>query len=91
MLHNPITYGEDVAQFRPERFLTSDGALNRTIPFPDEAFGFGRRVCPGKAFARSSLWLSVASLLACFNFSKVFDEDGAVIEPSTECVDGIVS
>jgi len=91
MLHDPATYGEDVAQFRPERFLTSDGTLDSTIPFPDAAFGFGRRVCPGRAFAQSSLWLSVASLLACFDFYKVFDEDGVVIEPSTECIDGIVS
>ncbi|KAE9388468.1 cytochrome P450 [Gymnopus androsaceus JB14] len=89
-LHNPDTYGEDVTQFRPERFLNPDGTLNSKVPYPDAAFGFGRRVCPGKAFAQSALWLAVASLLACFDFGKVFDEDGVAIEPSTDCIDGLL-
>lgn len=33
-------------QFIPERFLDAEGML--TDDTPDFAFGFGRRVCPGK-------------------------------------------
>ena len=33
-------------QFLPERFLDAEGML--TDDTPDFAFGFGRRVCPGK-------------------------------------------
>ncbi|KAH8114914.1 cytochrome P450 [Phellopilus nigrolimitatus] len=29
-------------------------------------FGFGRRVCPGKLFAESMLWMTMANVLACF-------------------------
>lgn len=88
ILHDPTTYGEDVDQFLPERFLNSDGTLNNKIPYPDSAFGYGRRVCPGKTFVHSAVWMTVASLLACFDFSKVLDQDGQEIEPSTNFIDG---
>ncbi|KAE9400841.1 cytochrome P450 [Gymnopus androsaceus JB14] len=91
ILHDPTTYGEDVDQFRPERFLNSDGTLNNMIPYPDVAFGFGRRVCPGKALAQSLVWLSVASLLSCFNLDKVLDKDGVEVEPSTDYINGLIS
>lgn len=91
ILHNPVVYGTDVDRFRPERFLKSNGTLDSTVPYPDAAFGFGRRICPGKALAQSALWLTVASLVACFNFAKVLDKDGVEIEPSTDFIDGISS
>ncbi|KAE9395214.1 cytochrome P450 [Gymnopus androsaceus JB14] len=91
ILHDPATYGEDVDQFRPERFLNPDGTLNSTVPYPDAAFGYGRRICPGRVFARSAVWLTVASLLACFDLSKVSDKDGVAIEPSTDSMDGFFS
>lgn len=90
ILHDPATYGEDVDQFRPERFLNPDGTLNN-MPYPDSAFGFGRRICAGKVLAQSSLWLTVASLLACFDLEKALDKDGLAIEPSTDFVDGLLS
>ncbi|KAE9405177.1 cytochrome P450 [Gymnopus androsaceus JB14] len=91
ILHDHATYGEDVDQFRPERFLNLDGTLNSTVPYPEAAFGFGRRICPGRIFARSAIWLAVASLLACFDLSKVSDKDGVEIEPSTDYIDGWLS
>lgn len=33
------------------------------------AFGFGRRVCPGQAFAEDSIWLLAARVLALFSIS----------------------
>ncbi|KAE9399837.1 cytochrome P450 [Gymnopus androsaceus JB14] len=91
ILHDPATYGEDVDQFRPERFLNPDGTLNSTIPYPDAAFGYGRRICPGRVFAHSAVWLTVASLLACFDLSKASDKNGVAIEPSTDYIDGFIS
>ncbi|KIK64992.1 hypothetical protein GYMLUDRAFT_220252 [Collybiopsis luxurians FD-317 M1] len=90
ILHNPATYGEDVEQFRPERFLNPDGTINHEVPYPDTAFGFGRRVCAGKVVAQSSVWLAVASLLACFDLEKVKDSDGVEIDPSTDYIDGLL-
>ncbi|KAE9387845.1 cytochrome P450 [Gymnopus androsaceus JB14] len=91
ILHDPATYGKDADQFRPERFLNSDGTLNSTVPYPDAAFGYGRRICPGRVFAHSAIWITVASLLACFDLSKVSDKDGVAIEPGTDYIDGLLS
>lgn len=84
ILHDPVAYGEDVDQFRPERFLNSDGTLNNAIPYPDAAFGYGRRICPGRYLAHSAIWLTVASLLACFDLARV---DGEENELNTDYID----
>ncbi|KAF5376005.1 hypothetical protein D9757_008813 [Collybiopsis confluens] len=91
LLHDPATYGEDVDQFRPERFLNPDGTLNDAIPYPNAAFGFGRRVCAGKTFVQSALWVTVASLLSCFDFSTALDKNGDEIHPSTNYRDLAIS
>ncbi|KAF8872779.1 cytochrome P450 [Infundibulicybe gibba] len=64
--------------FNPSRHLGDS-------PQPDPlryVFGYGRRVCPGAHFAELSLFLNIASILACFNISKAVDEDGKEVEPS---------
>ncbi|OJJ51826.1 hypothetical protein ASPZODRAFT_2108113 [Penicilliopsis zonata CBS 506.65] len=51
-------------QFVPERFLPGGN------PAPDPAdviFGFGRRVCPGRLIAETSIFLMVAHTLAVFD------------------------
>lgn len=55
--------------FSPSRFLGPD-------PAPDPAghvFGFGRRVCPGRQLADSSVWLTLARSLAVFDVSGGVD------------------
>ncbi|KAJ7247322.1 cytochrome P450 [Mycena rebaudengoi] len=89
MAHNEVMY-PDSFSFKPERFLL-DGKLNLNIKTPAFAFGFGRRICPGRHIAMSSLWISIASILAAFDISKAVGEDGKVIEPSYEYEPGIVS
>ena len=42
MLHDENTYPEPF-KFKPERFL-KDGKIDPSVPRPDLAFGFGRRV-----------------------------------------------
>ena len=54
------------------------------------AFGFGRRICPGRHLACASIWIGIASVLAMFDLEKVVDEKGEVIEPSGEYTSGLV-
>ncbi|KAJ6565505.1 cytochrome P450 [Mycena vulgaris] len=89
ILHNENVYPDPHA-FKPERFLL-DGKLNPAVRNPEAAFGFGRRQCPGRHLALSSIWITVASILAAFDISKAVDEDGRVIEPSHEYLSGIIT
>ncbi|KII86913.1 hypothetical protein PLICRDRAFT_273725 [Plicaturopsis crispa FD-325 SS-3] len=84
MLYNENIY-PNPSQFNPERYLTADGQLDATIRNPElAAFGFGRRICPGRYMAMSSSWIIIASILAMFDIGKSVDEDGAYIDPSGE-------
>ncbi|KAJ7235516.1 cytochrome P450 [Mycena rebaudengoi] len=89
MSHDEVMY-PDSFSFKPERFLL-DGKLNPDVRTPTFAFGFGRRICPGRHMAMSSLWISIASILAAFDISKAVGEDGNVVEPSYEYEPGMVS
>ncbi|XP_038053290.1 cytochrome P450 2U1-like [Patiria miniata] len=57
---------EDPMQFRPERFLDSEGRLLRREKFIP--FGLGRRVCLGKHLAKMELFIVFTSLLHQFTF-----------------------
>ncbi|KZT23364.1 cytochrome P450 [Neolentinus lepideus HHB14362 ss-1] len=51
-------------------------------PQPDPrgpAFGFGRRVCPGKDIAENNIWISIASLFYAFKVSPAVDKNGKEI------------
>ncbi|KIL71215.1 hypothetical protein M378DRAFT_154710 [Amanita muscaria Koide BX008] len=64
--------------FRPERYFTEEGILNKdSLSY---VFGFGRRICPGRHLADASVWLMIASVLATFNISKARDEHGNEID-----------
>ena len=90
MLHNPVDY-PDSETFKPDRFLR-DGVLNPDVPSPmNVAFGFGRRICPGRYMARDAVWIAIASILATFEIRKALDEKGNDVEPLDGCVPGVVS
>ncbi|KAL1720844.1 cytochrome P450 [Schizophyllum commune] len=77
----------DPDTFKPERFLTADGALDPTVRNPcDIVFGFGRRVCPGIHLAYTTLWLTAACTLRTYTISKTKRQDGSVLEPSSDLV-----
>ncbi|KAH9927367.1 cytochrome P450 [Amylocystis lapponica] len=81
----------DPEVFMPERYLDADGKLNPAMNEAETAaFGFGRRICPGRHLALSSIWITVASVLATFTLVKPRDKDGNVIEPDGEYVTGII-
>ncbi|KAK2575389.1 hypothetical protein KPH14_001053 [Odynerus spinipes] len=64
MDHDPDFWG-DPENFRPERFLTDDGQLNKDMSFP---FGIGHRVCAGETFGRLTLFGTFACLMQNFDF-----------------------
>ena len=79
ILHNPTIYPEP-SKFKPERFL--DPASRP--PFPEAGFGFGRRKCPGRLIALDILWISMANMLAAFEFLPATDADGRPCPPAPE-------
>ncbi|KAJ7509664.1 cytochrome P450 [Mycena galericulata] len=89
LLHDEAVYPDPHA-FKPERFLLN-GKLNPAVKGPESAFGFGRRLCPGRHMATSSIWITVASMLATFDVEKATDAEGNIIEPSYEYVSGLIS
>ncbi|KAG7088700.1 hypothetical protein E1B28_012670 [Marasmius oreades] len=67
---------EDADKFYPERFLNDDGTLDAHNTSGDVVWGFGRRSCPGRLFAESTIWLTVASILSVYKISKAKASDG---------------
>ncbi|KAF9255647.1 cytochrome P450 [Marasmius fiardii PR-910] len=91
MLHDETTYGPNPESFNPERFLTPAGELNPQIRHPTVAFGFGRRQCPGNDLAEMSMWVTIASILLCFDINKFVDDvTGEVVEPLGEYTSGML-
>ncbi|THU98674.1 cytochrome P450 [Dendrothele bispora CBS 962.96] len=90
MLYDETVYGPDTHLYNPERFLTKEGKLNPHVKHPEAAFGFGRRQCPGIDIAESSIWMAIASILACFDIAKPVDDLGFEIEPEEGLIFGIV-
>ncbi|GJE96464.1 cytochrome P450 [Phanerochaete sordida] len=84
ILHDEERYPDPEA-FKPERFLTAEGTLDPSVPDPSQAFGFGRRICPGRYFAQIALFLYISHMLAAFSIEKPVDEMGNVVEPTREC------
>ena len=84
--YRAITRNEELypkpEQFIPERFWEKmDSEVARQV---DAVFGFGRRVCPGKAFAESSIFLIMSNIIATMNLTKAVDEAGVPITPPVE-------
>jgi len=89
MLHDPEMYPDPLA-FNPERFSPENQA-NGLNQIPDPAFGFGRRLCPGKFLAFDTLWIAVATMLTVYDISKEVDETGKVREPCAEFTPHLLS
>ncbi|KAF6802915.1 cytochrome p450 oxidoreductase [Colletotrichum musicola] len=88
--HDSSVY-EEPMEFKPERFLASEG--RESAPDPHKfVFGFGRRVCPGRILADSALFITVAQSLAALRIGKeTADADGKEVEPTVKFTPGIVS
>lgn len=89
MLHDTDNYTSPNA-FDPTRYLRQDGAIDVHAPDPlFAAFGFGRRVCPGRHLATDVLWLVQAHILSVFNIEKPVDQFDNVVEPTGEYTSGL--
>ncbi|CAL1710835.1 unnamed protein product [Somion occarium] len=78
-------------EFKPERFI-KDEQLDPNVRSPlSIAFGFGRRICPGRHLSGSSLFLTIASVLHTLSIQPALGQDGKTIDPSTMMSTGIIS
>ena len=89
MAHDEARYPDPHA-FVPERFLNEDGSLK-----PDDvdhiAYGFGRRICAGKYFADSFVWMLIARVLAVYKILKPLDENGVEISLEPKFTSGLAT
>ncbi|KAI0819582.1 CyP450 monooxygenase [Trametes gibbosa] len=69
-------YYPEPETFNPERFLKDGKCYSGTRDPYLYAFGFGRRVCPGRHLAEASMFLACASILHTFNISPPLDAHG---------------
>lgn len=71
MFHDPSAYANPDA-FNPDRFLATETHTPELDPHTI-AFGFGRRICPGRLLADNTVFLSIAQSLAVFNIATTED------------------
>lgn len=67
-IHHDEKEWKDPWEFRPERFLDSDGKMRDTSKLSYMPFGAGRRVCLGEALAKQEMFLVICGLLQQFEF-----------------------
>ncbi|PIL32001.1 cytochrome P450 [Ganoderma sinense ZZ0214-1] len=78
--------------FNPDRYFNDDATWNTDVLDPTAfAFGFGRRVCPGRHFAIASIYIYAASILHVFNISPKRDASGNPTEIKRDMVSGVVT
>ncbi|PAV15312.1 cytochrome P450 [Pyrrhoderma noxium] len=82
ILRDPVEY-PDPDRFIPERFIPVE---NKKCPLEPNrvVFSVGRRVCPGKHFAESSIFIDMATIIATCDIGKTLDNYGNPIVPDVE-------
>ncbi|KAK9053944.1 hypothetical protein SSX86_025019 [Deinandra increscens subsp. villosa] len=65
--HDPKVW-DDPERFNPERF---DGLEGNRDGFKFMPFGSGRRSCPGEGLAVRMLWMTLGSIIQCFDWERV--------------------
>ncbi|KAK0458976.1 cytochrome P450 [Desarmillaria tabescens] len=89
ILHDETRYPEPL-KFCPERFMPPPDEPMPLNP-RDASFGFGRRICPGRYFADSLLWMIMVRIVAAFELDKQRDANGEIVEVKGEYLSGLVT
>ncbi|GJJ15722.1 hypothetical protein Clacol_010000 [Clathrus columnatus] len=76
LLRSKSVYGDDADEFKPERFLDPN------MPFPEPAFGFGRR-----HLGENSVFIFIACILHIYRILPFEDENGKEELPKAEDYD----
>ena len=71
---DPDVYPEPEV-FKPERFLNAKGTMREGVALKS-VFGFGKRVCPGRHFVDTTLFIVVATVLSAFRIERRHDAEG---------------
>ncbi|KAK7029402.1 hypothetical protein VNI00_014656 [Paramarasmius palmivorus] len=85
MSRDPHVY-KNPEVFNPDRFLGPEPEQDPR----DYVYGFGRRVCPGRHLANTTLFITLAMCLSVFDIAPI-EEDGQVILPQYKPKSGTVS
>ncbi|KAG8810764.1 hypothetical protein FS842_003152 [Serendipita sp. 407] len=76
MLRDPRLWGNDADEFKPERFIPKHNPRWNELPDVHSiAFGFGRRVCPGRYMAERSWLMLSASVMAAYKVLPMSGRD----------------
>ncbi|KAH6885134.1 cytochrome P450-like protein [Coprinopsis sp. MPI-PUGE-AT-0042] len=91
VMHDPNIFDSPM-EFRPERYLDKSGKLDPSVLDPEAAaFGYGRRICPGRHFSTESLALMALNVLASFDVQPATDEAGQPIPLSLSVTPTVTS
>lgn len=74
-IHRDHELWDDPENFKPERFQSGENDSYKFMPF-----GRGRRACPGIGLAQREVGLTLGTLIQCFEWKRVDDEDVDMIE-----------
>ncbi|KAI0042144.1 cytochrome P450 [Auriscalpium vulgare] len=88
ILHDPAVY-PDPETFNPERFLTDDGQFKDDLAL-SVAFGGGKRICPGRFLAESTLFMSTATVLSACTVGRKDDSKYGPLESNEHIGNGVV-
>ncbi|SPJ73362.1 related to isotrichodermin C-15 hydroxylase (cytochrome P-450 monooxygenase CYP65A1) [Fusarium torulosum] len=79
---SPVIWGPDAAEFRPERWITSDGKPNQnggaSSNYNFLTFLHGPRSCIGQGFAKAEMRCLLATMVRSFEWTLAMD-DGLVM------------
>lgn len=90
ILHDPKSF-ENPMEYRPERYLKEGKFDPDGIDTDSVAFGFGRRICPGRHLSDNSLYSIVSCLLAVYDIKPPVDDQGNDIKLEPEFTNGLLS
>ncbi|XP_030962375.1 cytochrome P450 81E8-like [Quercus lobata] len=74
-IHRDPNIWHDATSFKPERFENGESDVNKLMPF-----GLGRRACPGASLAQRTIGLTLGSLIQCFEWKKISEEEVDMVE-----------